>query len=82
MPSEGKLRRGKGRMELENGGEEELVILGVDAPEGVEVNLRPGMRLAAGKTLEVKVSSQLQTFDINIFTNDPERPFKTLRFSL
>lgn len=81
-PSQGRLHRGRGSVMLGNGGREDLVILAVEAPEGVRHNLRAGQRIAPGGKMRLRVSSTLQTFEIHIFTNDPLRPYKELRFTL
>lgn len=81
-PSQGRLHRGRGSVMLGNGGREDLVILAVEAPEGVRHNLRAGQRIAPGGKMRLRVSSASQTFEIHIFTNDPLRPYKELRFTL
>jgi hypothetical protein len=81
-PSLGRLHRGRGSVMLGNGGREDLVVLAVEAPEGVRHNLRPGQHIAPGGKMRLRVSSALQTFEIHIFTNDPLRPYKELRFTL
>ena len=81
-PSLGRLHRGRGSVLLGNSGREDLVILSVEAPEGVRHNLKPGQKVAPGGKVKVRVSSALQTFEIHIFTNDPLRPYKELRFTL
>lgn len=81
-PSTGRLQRGRGSVLMGNSGKEDLVLLAVEAPEGVKLNLRAGQRIPPGGKVNVKVSSSLQTFEIHIFTNDPLRPYKELRFTL
>lgn len=81
-PSTVHLQRGKGSLLLGNNGREDLVLLAVEAPDGVKVNLKPGQRVPPGGKLKVKVSSALQKFEIHLFTNDPLRPYKELRFTL
>ena len=81
-PSTGRLQRGRGSVMMGNSGKEDLVVLAVEAPDGVKHNLHPGQRIAPGGKLRVRVSSALQTFEIHIFTNDPLRPYKELRFTL
>ena len=81
-PSTGRLHRGRGSVLLGNSGKEDLVLLAVEAPDGVKLNLKPGQRIPPGAKVNVRVSSSLQTFEIHIFTNDPLRPYKELRFTL
>lgn len=80
LPSEGTLKRGRGSIELGNNGTEDLLVLGVEVPDGVQVNLSAGTRIGPGKKQQVKVSSTLPSFEIHLFTNDPTRPYKELRF--
>lgn len=79
-PSEARLRRGRGSIDLGNSGKADLRILGVEVPEGVDVNLKPGTRVAPGKKVKVVAKSALKAFEIRIFTNDPVRPFRELRY--
>lgn len=80
-PSAGRLHRGRGSVMLGNSGQEELVLLAVEAPEGVRVGLKPGQRIPPGGKLRVRVSSALPSFAIHLFTNDPLRPYRELRFT-
>ena len=82
LPSEAPLRHGRGTIELGNSGSEDLVILGVETPEGVQVNLKAGTRIGPGSKVKVKARSALPSFEILIFTNDPARPYKELRYKL
>lgn len=81
-PSTGKLQRGRGSVLVGNSGRDNLAILAVEAPEGVKLNLHPGQVIRPGEKLKLRVSSALPKFEIHLFTNDPLRPYKELRFTL
>ncbi len=83
-PSVSQLSRGllsgkySGEAELFNDGPGTLEILSVNG--SAKSNLKPGTILAPGSSLKVKASSQESAFKIEIFTNDPVRPYKELIF--
>ena len=80
LPSEVKMKKGKGSIELGNSGGEELEILGVEMPDGVSADIAPGQTIPPGGKKSIKVSGKTPRFSIHIFTNDPIRPYKELRF--
>lgn len=86
FPSQAQLKKGmlsrtwSGEVTLENAGRADLEILAVEAPENVSVDLKPG-KLPAGKKVKVTAESPGEAeFRVNLFTNDPLRPYKELIF--
>lgn len=68
-------------IELGNNGKGELIIHSVEVPEGVSVNLNKGDRIKAGGKVKVTAVSKTQKpFQVNVFTNDPKRPYRELKF--
>lgn len=79
-PSEVLLKRGAGSFVIGNRGSGNLRILSVQKPAGVAADLVPCVK-KSGETLKVKVeSSDLKSFSIYIFTDDPLRPCREIRF--
>lgn len=71
-----------GAIELTNTGKTDLMILAIEKPVGIEVNIDRGLVVKPNQKIDVKVESALSgKFSINLFTNDPKRPFKELIFS-
>ena len=81
-PSVGRLHRVplsreyKGSIELYNDGSSALVIHAVRG--GADSNLKPGTVLLPGSVLEVGVRTGRESETLEIFTNDPKRPYKEL----
>ncbi|MBQ6576464.1 MAG: DUF1573 domain-containing protein [Bacteroidales bacterium] len=81
LPSEGRMKGGKCTIEIGNRGTEDLKILGVEIPDGVTADIHSGTTVPPGGKMKLKVSSKTKgTFSISLFTNDPVRPYKELRF--
>lgn len=88
-PSVGELSAGwftstlSGSIDISNKGKSDLVIYKVEAPQGVTVNIGDGTRIKPDGSISLTAKSEsLKSFRINIFTNDPQRPFKELSFKI
>lgn len=68
----------KGSLELGNLGEGDLHILAVVSP--VPIPIEKGTVLSPGQTMRLKVSSPVESFTAQVFTDDPSRPYKELIF--
>ncbi len=86
-PSVGELTTGwfsstmSGSIELTNKGKSDLVIYAVEIPQGVTLNIAEGTKVKPNATVSVTAKSEsLKGFRVNLFTNDPQRPFKELTF--
>ena len=87
-PSVGKMSAGwlssrlSGTIELTNNGKADLVIYKVESPASVTVNIASGTVVKPGRKIEVKAETDAGgKFSVNLFTNDPQRPYKELIFS-
>ena len=87
-PSVGQMAAGwlssrlSGTIELTNNGKADLVIYAIEKPDGVAVNIGNGTVVKPGRKIDVKAETeQGGKFSVNLFTNDPKRPFKELIFS-
>ena len=83
-PSEAELSKallsGKysGIVELSNDGPGRLVIFAVKGD--ADTNLRSGTIVEPGDSFKVKARSDKPSFRLELFTNDPVRPYKELIF--
>lgn len=83
-PSVAKLSKGplsrkySGTVELFNDGPGVLEIYAVNGD--AQSSLRPGTLIEAGEGVKVKASSTQDSFRLELFTNDPLRPYKELIF--
>lgn len=73
-------------LRIANTGTRTLVVRAVESQPGIGCSLRPGERVAPGKTLEATVTLDPGSLDYGavskrllIVTNDPEHPSRTLR---
>lgn len=73
-------------LRIANTGTGTLVVRAVESQPGIGCSLRPGERVAPGKTLEATVTLDPGSLDYGavskrllIVTNDPEHPSRTLR---
>ncbi len=70
-----------GAIEISNTGKGDLVILAVNHDNDVECSLKAGTELRTGEKCRVSASSMRDSFKVEIFTNDPLRPYKELIFN-
>jgi len=77
----GKTRRGS--VDVSNDGVGNLVINGIEMPDGVEFSLDAGMSIAPGTTVRATLAApgSTQSIVVRIFTNDPIRPYKDIIFN-
>lgn len=87
-PSVGQLTTGwfsstlSGSIEVSNKGKSDLTIFAIEAPKGVKVNVGNGTVIKSGSSINIKAeSADNGNFRVNLFTNDPKRPFKELTFT-
>lgn len=70
-----------GTVTLKNVGEAPLRIYSFVAPAGVSLSLSDGEQIGPSQTKTLKVQSKgAKDFAVEIFTNDPDRPYKELIF--
>lgn len=88
FPSVGQLAAGwfsstlSGSIEVSNKGKSDLTIFAVEAPKGVKVNVGSGTVIKSGSSINIKAeTADNGNFRVNLFTNDPKRPFKELTFT-
>ena len=70
-----------GNIEIANSGRGDLVILAVRHSDDVECSIKDGYVVKAGEKCKVSVKSKKGTCVVEIFTNDPIRPYKELIFN-
>ena len=70
-----------GNIEIANSGRGDLVILAVRHSDDVECSIKDGYVVKAGEKCKVSVKSKKETCVVEIFTNDPIRPYKELIFN-
>lgn len=69
----------KGSVELGNSGNSELIVYEVFT--STKTNITKGTKIAPGKSIKVNASSKEPKAKIELFTNDPVRPYKELIFN-
>lgn len=89
FPGTGKLKDrllGKARsgsVSVFNDGKGDLLIQGVEAPDGTGFSLGKGSVIAPGKSVKAELTAPRGTgpVTVRIFTNDPVRPYKDIIFN-
>lgn len=70
----------KGFFEIGNNGKGPLEIYKIETDNGVELKV-PGRRIGYGKTKKVRIPDVATSFTARIYTNDPARPAREIRFN-
>lgn len=78
LPSEFRLKRGKGSIKICNDGAANLIIRAVEAD--CRIDIKAGDRIAPGKERLITVRTDVPG-SIFIVTNDPQRPYRELRIN-
>lgn len=72
----------KGSITITNKGKSDLIIEDMEVPNGVSINIKKGTIIKPNSKLIVEAETNShKSFKINLFSNDPQRPYKELLFN-
>jgi len=86
-PSQGELKKAyfsdyyTGTIEISNNGKSPLTIKTVEIEGDCESSVKSGTSIAPGSKVKLTVKSKTPKASLNLFTNDPQRPYRQIIFN-